>query len=180
MTLLTGRAIDWASAVWDSDPRFKYSADYFIQQLREVFEYQAGGRDISTQIINISQGNCTAAEYAVEFRTLASQNGWNDVALKAMFHCSLSTELQAELACKGEDSSFHEFVTLAIKIDNLMRQAPKCKDSRRNQRNSPISVTIDNNSNDEPMQLCVSRLSKEERERRLQCVCTAMKQAIAV
>ncbi len=33
MTLLTGRAIDWAAAVWDSDSRFRYSVDYFIQQL---------------------------------------------------------------------------------------------------------------------------------------------------
>ncbi len=155
MTLLTGRAIDWAAAVWDSDSRFKYSVDYFIQQLREVFEYPAGGRDISTQIINITQGNRTAAEYTVEFRTLAAQSGWNDVALKAMFHRSLSTELQTELACKGEDSSFSEFVSLAIKIDNLMRQAPKCKGSG-------------GNPHDEPMQLNISRFSEVDRERRRQ------------
>jgi len=58
MTLLTGRAIDWAAAVWDSDSRFKYSVDYFIQQLREVFKYPSRGKDASTQIINITQGNC--------------------------------------------------------------------------------------------------------------------------
>ncbi|XDV19520.1 hypothetical protein PO909_024978 [Leuciscus waleckii] len=148
MTLLTGRAIDWAAAVWDSDSPFRYSVDYFIQQLREVFEYPAGGKDVSTQIINITQGNRTAAEYAIEFRTLAAQSGWNDIALKAMFHRSLNSELQTELACKG--------------------QAPKRKGNRGNQSSSQIPVTIEARPHDEPMQLNVSRLSEGEMERRRQ------------
>ncbi|KAL0176900.1 hypothetical protein M9458_029230, partial [Cirrhinus mrigala] len=46
----------------------------------------------------------------------------------------LNTELQTELACRREDSSFSEFVTLTIKIDNLMRQAPKRKIDKGNPR----------------------------------------------
>ncbi len=133
-----------------------------------MFEYPAGGKDVSTQIMSITQGNRTAAEYAIEFRTLAAQSGWNDVSLKAMFHRSLNTELQTELACKGEDSSFAEFVTLAIKIDNLMRQAPKHKGSRGNQSNSRIPISVKAHTHDEPMQVSVSHLSEEERERRRQ------------
>lgn len=108
MTLLTGKAIDWASEVWDSDSRIKSSVDYFLQQIREVFEYPAGGRDVSTQITNITQGNRTTAEHAVEFGMLAAQSGWNDVALKAIFYNSLNAELQTELACWREDSSYSE------------------------------------------------------------------------
>lgn len=74
-----------------------------------------GGKDILIQILNITQGNHTAAEYAIEFRTLVAQSGWNDISLKAVFQRGLNTELQTELACKGENSSFSEFVTLAIK-----------------------------------------------------------------
>lgn len=118
MTLLTSRAIDWAAAVWDADSLFRTSADYFIQELREVFEYLAGGKDISTQILNITQVNCTAAEYAIEFRTLAAQSGWNDISLKAVFQRSPNTELQTELACKRENSSFSEFVTLPLRQPN--------------------------------------------------------------
>ncbi len=115
MMLLTGRAIDWTAAVWNADSLFRTSVDYFIQQLREVFEYPAGGKDISKQILNIMQGNHTAAEYTIEFRTLAAQSGWNDISLKAVFQRNLNTELKTELACKGENSSFSVFVTLAIK-----------------------------------------------------------------
>lgn len=84
MTLLTGKSIDWAVAVWDMDVRFRASFDYFVQQLQEVFEYPAGGKNISMQILQMSQGNRTAADYAIMFRTLAAQSGWNDVSLRAV------------------------------------------------------------------------------------------------
>ncbi|KAL0148123.1 hypothetical protein M9458_056593 [Cirrhinus mrigala] len=168
MTLLTSRAIDWASVVWDSDSQLKSSVEYFLQQIREVFEYPAGGRDISTQLISIIQSNRTAAEYAIEFRTLAAQSGWNDIALKAIFYNSLNAELQTELACRREDSSFSELVNIAIKIDNLMRQTPKQKTTKVSPRNSPISVPATMQPHDEPMQLNVSRLTEEERAKRRQ------------
>ncbi|KAI2659768.1 Transposon Tf2-6 polyprotein [Labeo rohita] len=172
MTLLTGRAIDWAAAVWDTDPRLRTSIDYFIQQLCEVFEYPAGGKNIATQLLQISQGSRTAADYAVEFRTLAAQSGFNDVSLKTIFQQSLNLELQSELVCKGEDLSFSDFVTLTIKIDNLMRQTPKRR-SYRGGRHESITTALssppaESTSSSEPMQLGVSRLSEEERARRRQ------------
>ncbi|KAK3511603.1 hypothetical protein QTP70_011262 [Hemibagrus guttatus] len=112
--------------------------------------------------MQLSQGHRLAADYAIEFRTLAAQSGWNDVALKAVFQRSLNIELQAELACKGEDHSFTEYVTLAIKIDNLM-----CSNNARIK--STYMRTIPTHANDnaspEPMQLGVRRLSTEERSR---------------
>ncbi|KAI2644715.1 Retrotransposon-derived protein PEG10 [Labeo rohita] len=168
MTLLTGRALDWASAVWDTDPQFKKSVKYFLQQIHEVFEYPAGGRDISTQILHAKQGNRTAADYAIEFRTLAAQSGWNDVSLKAIFYNSLNIDLQTELACRRENSSFSELVNLTIKIDNLMRQTPKQRTNKGNHRNSPICGPAMEQTPAEPMQLNASRLTEEERTRRRQ------------
>ncbi len=103
MSLLSGKAIDWAAAVWETERLFRTSYKYFVQQLRDVFEYPAGGKDISTQLLHMSQGNRTAADYAIEFRTLAAQSGWNDISLKAVFRQSLNFDLQTELACKGEN-----------------------------------------------------------------------------
>ncbi len=174
MSLLTGKAIDWAAAVWETDSLFQRSYTYFVQQLRDVFEHPAGGRDVSTQLLQLSQGRQSAADYAIEIRTLAAQSGWNDFALKAVFQRSLNVELQAELACKGENHSFSEYVTLAIKIDNLMRSNPtksKSPSSRiipANQTSpipNPAPSTVQPNS--EPMQLGVTKLSTEERSRRL-------------
>ncbi|KAL0163510.1 hypothetical protein M9458_039263 [Cirrhinus mrigala] len=166
MTLLTGRALDWASAVWDADPQLKKSVEYFLLQIQEVFEYPAGGRDISTQLIHAKQGNRTAAEYAIEFRTLAAQSGWNDVSLKAIFYNSLNIDLQTELACRRENSSFSELINLTIKIDNLMRQSSKQRSSKSNRHMSSIGDPATEQTPSEPMQLNASRLTEEERVRR--------------
>ncbi|KAI2647999.1 Transposon Tf2-9 polyprotein [Labeo rohita] len=166
MTLLTGRALDWASAVWDADPQLKKSVEYFLLQIQEVFEYPAGGRDISTQLIHAKQGNRTAAEYAIEFRTLAAQSGWNDVSLKAIFYNSLHIDLQTELACRRENSSFSELINLTIKIDNLMRQSPKQHSSKSNRHMPSTCDHATEQPLSEPMQLNASRLSEDERIRR--------------
>lgn len=116
------------------------------------------------------QGRRSAADYAIEFRMLAAQSGWNDVALKAGFQQSLNVELQAKLACRGENQSFSEYVLLAIKIDNLMRNNPAKSKSpspriiptnQTSQISNPVLPTVQ--SNPEPMQLGVTKLSTEER-----------------
>ncbi|KAL0190923.1 hypothetical protein M9458_013621, partial [Cirrhinus mrigala] len=92
--------------------------------------------------------------------------GWNDNALKAIFYNSLNAELQTELACHREDSSFSELVPIAIRIDNLMRQTPKRKINKFSPRNSSVTASSATHSDNEPMQLNVSRITEEERAKR--------------
>ncbi len=90
----------------------------------------------------------------IEFRTLAAQSGWNEIALKAVFKRGLNTKLQTELACKAVDSTLNEFITLAIKIDNLMRNIPR---SRRfmSANTEQAQTRLDS---PEPMQIAATRL----------------------
>ncbi|KAK3566144.1 hypothetical protein QTP86_028465, partial [Hemibagrus guttatus] len=90
--------------------------------IREVFEYPAGGKDISIQLMELCQGSGSAADYAIKFRTLAAQSGWNDAALWAVFHAGLNPALQTELACHVEATSLTQFVATAICLDNLLCQ----------------------------------------------------------
>ncbi|KAK3556043.1 hypothetical protein QTP70_001852 [Hemibagrus guttatus] len=60
------------------------------------------------------------ADCAVKFRTLAAQRGWNDIALRAIFRKSLNPRLQAEMACRGEDQTLSQYITWAIRLDNLL------------------------------------------------------------
>lgn len=83
LSLLTGRALDWASPVWDNDPQVSTLVNYFMGQIRKVFEYPAGGRDIPTQLFGLHQGFESGTDFAVKFHTLAAQSGWNDTALRA-------------------------------------------------------------------------------------------------
>ncbi|KAK3539891.1 hypothetical protein QTP70_015770, partial [Hemibagrus guttatus] len=122
LSLMTDRALEWASAIWDADPQVKLSFAYFAGMIREVFEYPAGGKDISLQLMELRQGSETAADYAIRFRTLAAQSGWNDAALWAVFRAGLNPGLQAELACHTEATSLSQFVATFIRLDNLRRQ----------------------------------------------------------
>ncbi|KAK3506210.1 hypothetical protein QTP70_002182 [Hemibagrus guttatus] len=122
LSLMTDRALEWASAIWDADSQVKLSFAYFAGMIREVFEYPAGGKDISLQLMELRQGSETAADYAIRFRTLAAQSGWNDAALWAVFRAGLNPGLQAELACHTEATSLSQFVATSIRLDNLRRQ----------------------------------------------------------
>ncbi|KAK3509826.1 hypothetical protein QTP70_012504 [Hemibagrus guttatus] len=122
LSLMMDRALEWASAIWDADLQVKSSFAYFAGMIREVFEYPAGGKDISLQLMELRQGSETAADYAIRLCTLAAQSGWNDAALWAVFRASLNPGLQAELACHVEATSLSQFVATTIRLDNLWRQ----------------------------------------------------------
>ncbi|KAL0150433.1 hypothetical protein M9458_054260 [Cirrhinus mrigala] len=161
-SLLTGRALDWATAVWDlTHPTFS-SFKEFLRRFKEVFDYPEGGEGAGEQLLTLRQGRSTAAEFALTFRTLAAQTGWPDDPLKLHFRKGLSHELQAELACRDEGKSLDELINLAIRIDNLVR-------SRRTGKDVPPSVPPTTATPEpEAMQIAHTRLTPEERERRQQ------------
>uniref|UniRef100_A0A9J7ZGW9 Gypsy retrotransposon integrase-like protein 1 n=1 Tax=Cyprinus carpio carpio TaxID=630221 RepID=A0A9J7ZGW9_CYPCA len=166
MTLLTGKALEWATAVWDHDTHIQQSYSYFTQLIRDVFQYPAGGMDAATQLTQLRQGNRPASDYAIQFRTLAAQSGFNDVALKHIFLSSLSAKLQAELLCKDDSLDFFQFVTLAIKIDNLLRTQPSPK-SNFAYVPTITAQTPCQSVPTEAMQIGRTHLPPDERRRRL-------------
>ncbi|KAK3537528.1 hypothetical protein QTP70_012752 [Hemibagrus guttatus] len=131
LSLMTGRALDWASVVWDVDPQIQTSFTYFAGLIRDVFEYPAGKKDISVQLLGLRQGTDTAADNAIKFRTLAAQSGWNDTALLVVFQEGLHPALQAELACHSTNTTLPNYVSTAIHLDNLRRQHPAPSQSRQ-------------------------------------------------
>ncbi|KAK3513237.1 hypothetical protein QTP70_009718 [Hemibagrus guttatus] len=167
MSLLTGRALEWASAVWDANPQIRASFVYFSGMIREVFEYPAGGKDISVQLMELRQGSDTAADYAIRFRTLAAQSGWNDASLLAVFRARLKPELQTELACRAEETTLSQFVATAIRLDNLMHQhqAGPSHLSSVCSRNQPNYSSF-REEVPEPMQLGRSRLAEQAQQQR--------------
>ncbi|KAL0168456.1 hypothetical protein M9458_036678, partial [Cirrhinus mrigala] len=161
-SLLSGRALDWATAVWSEDRVVFPSFAAFLQNFKEVFEHSADGKEVGEQLLQLRQGKNTAADYALAFRTLAAQTGWPDDPLKQLFRKGLNAELQSELACRDEGKSLAQFIDLAICVDNLVRA---CRPQR------PLTSSVPTNSQpseSEPMQIGVTHISSEERERRIQ------------
>ncbi len=120
-SLLTGRALDWATAIWEGNRLSFPTYDTFIRQFREVFEHSASGKEVGEELIALRQGNSTAADYTLTFRTLAAQTGWEDEPLRLLYRKGLNEELQSELACRDEGRTLEQFMELTIRIDNLMR-----------------------------------------------------------
>ncbi|KAK3554936.1 hypothetical protein QTP86_001566 [Hemibagrus guttatus] len=162
MSLLMDRALEWASAVWDADPQIKASYDYFSGMIKEVFEYPAGGKDISVRLMELRQGSEAAADYAIRFRTLAAQSGWNDAALWAVFRAWLQPALQSELAFHEEATTLSQFVATAIRLDNLRcqhRAGAHASSAARPQRRMDYSSHREEEP--EPMQLGRSGLAAQ-------------------
>ncbi len=159
-SLLTGKALEWVTAVWRMDGSSFPTFNIFLQHFREVFEHPAEGRSAGDQLLTLSQGRKSAAEYALSFRTLAAQTTWVEDTLKLLFQRGLNLELQSELACRDEGKSLSEVIDLAIQIDNLIRSR---RSTRATPRYMPETTTVA-----EPMQLGFTHLTPEERERRMQ------------
>ncbi len=84
-SLLNGKALDWATAVWRTDGSAFPTFDSFFHHFREVFEHPAEGRGAGEQPLALSQGRRTAADYALSFHTLAAQTTWVEDTLKLLF-----------------------------------------------------------------------------------------------
>ncbi|XP_075449283.1 glycoprotein-N-acetylgalactosamine 3-beta-galactosyltransferase 1-like [Ascaphus truei] len=72
-------------------------ASAFLQEFKRVLD--ATGCGSSASFLRIRQGTRTAGQYAIEFRTLAVETGWNIEALLVAFWQGLSEGLKAELTC---------------------------------------------------------------------------------
>ncbi len=88
--------------MWRTDGSAFRSYDEFLRDFQAVFEHSKGGKGAEDLLLELAQGRTSAAEYALEFRTLAAQTNWTDNSLKVIFRRGLSHDLQTELACRDE------------------------------------------------------------------------------
>ena len=81
ITLLTGKAREWGTALWDSNDPMCASYNDFTKEMKEVFDRSVSGRDAARQLLQLKQGSRSVYDYAIDFRTLAASCGWGDTAL---------------------------------------------------------------------------------------------------
>lgn len=71
----------------------------FSAEIKNVFEHAFARRCAPRWLFALSQGNCTAAEYALEFCALASETHGNSDALSVAFHHGMADRVKNELVC---------------------------------------------------------------------------------
>ena len=185
VSLLSGRALDWAVATLSSDSNMSSDYHHFISEFRLVFDHPPDGADSASRLHSLCQGSRSVAEFAVEFRILAAKSGWGDAALKSAFRRGLSDSIK-DLLLRDQPSSLADLISLALKVDDRLRERRIEKRNRSppntprasrpfTPRNptaahptSPVSNPPPSVSNEtEPMQLGRSRLTRAMREHRM-------------
>ncbi|KAF7703377.1 hypothetical protein HF521_022384, partial [Silurus meridionalis] len=83
ISLLTGRALAWARALWSAASPALTTYAAFTRHFTEVFSTAPGDTSTADQLLNIHQGRDSVSGYSLRFRTLAASAGWNEKALLA-------------------------------------------------------------------------------------------------
>ncbi len=181
ITLLSDKALSWASAVWQSQDACCESYAAFEEEFKRVFDHPVSGREASKHLLTLSQGFRSAADFAIEFRTIAAGSGWNNEALMVCFQGGLSEPLQDELATREPAADLESLIAIAIRLDNRLRERRVAR-RKASQSQVPVSRSVSPvripasraspapeqlHDSPEDMQLGRSRLSPSERERRM-------------
>ncbi len=73
-SFLTGRALEWATAIWEDDHAAFPSFASFTQN-KEVFEHPAGGKEVGEQMLSLRQGGGSASMHYRSVRSPHKQDG---------------------------------------------------------------------------------------------------------
>ena len=185
MSLLSGRALQWAIAVVGRNSRLATNYAAFIQEFRLVFDHPVDGPDAASRLHGIRQGARSVADYTVEFRILAAESTWDDAALKSAYRRGLGETIK-DLILQKQPPTLDALIALALQADDRLRERnreraragaanklPSVKSSSKTPGGDTASTPVSSlaftslKTRDEPMEMGKSRLSAEERERRM-------------
>ncbi|KAI3356743.1 hypothetical protein L3Q82_003424 [Scortum barcoo] len=148
------------------------------------------GQEAVKRLLDLRQGSQSVAAYSVDFRILAAASGWDSLALKGIFYKGLAEKIKDELSLRDEPDSLDSLISLAIRIDNRLRERQRDKGRGTlmpklaqpasaspplplplsfapSPHSPPLPVALPSVS-EEPMQLGRAKLSPAERLRRMQ------------
>ena len=175
MGLLRGRALAWAEAANANQPLTSLTYDDLVSKVKGVFDHPDHRGDAAKRLLNIRQGTKSVADFSVDFRILAADAGWDEPALRGVFVNALSEQMKDELAARDDSTDFDSLVTLAIKLDNRLRERRRERTARPPSSRLPPTppfVTTRPSlqpevTEEEPMELGRAHLTPAERSRRL-------------
>ena len=165
ITLLTGKAREWGTALWDAEATCCSSYKDFTEEMRRVFDRSFSGREAAREIMKLRQGSRSVYDYAIDFRTLAASCGWNDEALFDAFLNGLSDPVKDELVSRELPKDLAGLMDLTGRVDARLRQRAWEK-TRSPTRWSLSTPPVPTAPPPEPMQVDRARITPEERQRR--------------
>jgi hypothetical protein len=169
ISLLAGRAREWGAANWEAEADCVFNFSQFKAEMIRVFDRSAYGEEASRLLSSLRQGRRSAADFAIEFRTLATTSGWNEPALVARFQEGLNSELKDEIIAREVPTRLDPLIDLAIRIERRFDLRRRARGLESSLLSSPPAALSSPPTGPEPeaMQLGGLRISTKERERRV-------------
>ncbi|KAL0190891.1 hypothetical protein M9458_013589, partial [Cirrhinus mrigala] len=161
ISLLTGKALQWAKAIWNSDNPIIHSYEQFTSHFSEVFSTTTGQLSTSDLLFRLQQGNSTINEYTLHFRTLAVASGWNETVLLGAHRQGLNPQISAAMSLYDDSIGLEAFLQRTTRVSQ--RLAACQLSTTAPQPTSVFACT----PVPEPMQVDSSRLTRSERNRRI-------------
>ena len=122
---MSGRAAAWATAEWSRNSPICQSLNMFTQTLSCVFDHSSPSREASRVIMQIKRGQQRVTDYAIDFRTLAADSGWNTPALIDAFMNGLQDSIKDQLAPHELPTDLDSIIAMSIRIDNRLHERQK-------------------------------------------------------
>ncbi len=123
ISLLSGRALLWARAIWNSQSTLINSFDAFTAHFREVFGRPTSSLSVADQLIRLRQGSASTDDYTLQFCTLAASSGWNEAALLAVYRQGLNPQIRTMMAIYDDAVGLESFMQRAVKYPNASPHA---------------------------------------------------------
>lgn len=171
LTLLTGQAALWGTAVWENKDPCCTSFQALAAEMKRVFDRAVAGKDAARLLAELKQGGRTVADYSIQFRTLAAECRWNEEAQWDMFLHGLADRVQREIYILDLPQSLNGLIDLALRVDSRLNRLERYTHPNQRLRGAEGRSTNEGDTvspiaDPEPMQVGRARLSREERERR--------------
>lgn len=132
MALVTGKALTWVTAVWESQSPNCRNADLFCEEIKKVFDHVVSSYQAASSFFQLWLGPRSVADFAIEFWSLAAESKWTPEALVPAFHHGLSEQLKDEMAAREDIQDLDSIIFLAIRVNNCLRE-------RRRQRREALA-----------------------------------------
>uniref|UniRef100_A0A9J8BJU2 Retrotransposon gag domain-containing protein n=1 Tax=Cyprinus carpio carpio TaxID=630221 RepID=A0A9J8BJU2_CYPCA len=117
LTLLTGRAALWGTAVWENQDPCCASFQSLSADMRRVFDRAVAGREAARKLAELRQHEGSVSDYSIEFQTLAVECHWNEEAQWDMFLHGLADRVQKEIYALDLPTSLNGLIELALRVD---------------------------------------------------------------
>ncbi|KAL0169495.1 hypothetical protein M9458_034091, partial [Cirrhinus mrigala] len=125
LTLLTGRAALWGTAVWENQDPCCASFAALSAEMKRVFDRAASGREAARTLMDLRQGERSVSDYSIEFRTLAAECKWNEEAQWDRFLHGLADRVQKEIYALDLPADLNGLIDLALRVDSRLSRAER-------------------------------------------------------